>query len=228
MRSKPGHRCFTQTTRHPLQTQYFSFGSKPKPRYRPPPQKYVRLFVFFASARRKVDFYFFASNTFDSANPPAWRPRGNLLNLYNPVDSTTNDGATRMLQSSRDVKAQRYPRPKGGFSGVMQILPRGSQICYMVRNVRPFFFVRSFVRHARGIALPVTLGSYPLGRLQAYRSRLRILRAICIGTLCIPGPDIQPCAGVAPLAEALGSGLWWLAEVLVVHPACVATVSDRI
>ena len=114
----------------------------------------------------------------------------------------------------------------------MQILDwhRGSQICYMVRNVRPF--VRSsFVRHARGIALPVTLGSYPLGRLQAYRSVLRILRAICIGALCIPEPnngDIYPCAGVAPLAEALGSGLWWLAEVLVVHPACVTTVYDRI
>ena len=77
----------------------------------------------------------------------------------------------------------------------MQILPRGSQICYMVRNVRPS--VRPFVRHARGIALPVTLGSYPLGRLQAYRSVLRILRAICIGALCIPEPDngdIQPCA----------------------------------
>ena len=100
----------------------------------------------------------------------------------------------------------------------------------MVRNVRPSVrsSVRSFVRHARGIALPVTLGSYPLGRLQAYyRSRLRILRAICIGTLCIPGPDIQPCAGVAPLAEALGSGLWWLAEVLVVQPACVTTVYER-
>ena len=108
----------------------------------------------------------------------------------------------------------------------MQILPRGSQICYMVRNVRPF--VGSFVGHARGIALPVTLGSYPPGRLQAYRSVLRILRAICIGALCIPGPDIQPCAGVAPLAEALGSGLWWLAEVLVVQPACVTAVCDRI
>ena len=109
----------------------------------------------------------------------------------------------------------------------MQILPRGSQICYMVRNVRP----SSVLRHARGIALPVTLGSYPPGRLQAYRSVLRILRAICIGALCIPEPDngdIQPCAGVAPLAEALGSGLWWLAEVLVVHPACVTTVYDRI
>ena len=96
----------------------------------------------------------------------------------------------------------------------------------MVRNVRPSFFVR----HARGIALPVTLGSYPLGRLQAYRSVLRILRAICIGALCIPEPDngdIQPCAGVAPLAEALGSGLWWLAEVLVVQPACVTTVISR-
>ena len=93
----------------------------------------------------------------------------------------------------------------------------------MVRNVRPF--VRSSsVRHARGIALPVTLGSYPPGRLQAYRSVLRILWAICIGALCIPEPDIHPCAGVAPLAEALGSGLWWLAEVLVVPPACVTTV----
>jgi hypothetical protein len=117
------------------------------------------------------------------------------------------------------------PARRAGFleSCKFSFWHRGSQICYMVRNVRPC--VRPSVR---SLALPVTFGSYPAGRLQAYRSVLRILWAICIGALCIPEPDIHPCAGVAPLAEALGSGLWWLAEVLVVQPACVTTVYDRI